>query len=205
MVIQSSSENDHATYEVNCNSCTCKPTHNPIFKGEKSEFSNFQELFGVHVYKRTDIDDVAKFTYLLGSLDSEPLRVVQSPSVTAGNYEVSRELLKKYYGNDHQTLVILHRRLADLFVLKCNCKELKAFRIELTILTKQIKRLSGSALDQGMLLSLICQKLSQGRVYLKVVAYLRKCDFDLNELFTALDFLIRSMEDDALQMGGKSR
>ncbi|XP_064079456.1 uncharacterized protein LOC135196539 [Macrobrachium nipponense] len=173
----------------------------PMIKGEKSEFATFTELFYAHARSRPDLDDVAKYTYLLGSLEGELLEVVQSFSVTAANYQVAHDLLEKYYGNQQQTLVILHRRLANLFVPKCNYVDLKNFRIELTVLIERIKHLSRSPLDHGMLLSLINQKLSQGQVYCKIVEYLHKCDFSLNELFKALDFIIRSMKDDALQKG----
>ncbi|XP_064101184.1 uncharacterized protein LOC135211888 [Macrobrachium nipponense] len=148
-----------------------------------------------------DLDDIAKFTYLLRSLKGKLLRVVQALSITVADYNVALNLLDRYYGNQHQALVMLHRWSANIFVPKFNNIKLREFRIELSVLIEQIKHLSGSALDQGMLLSLINQKLSQSHVYQKVVEYLHKCDYSLDELLETLDFLIRYYEDDTLQKG----
>ncbi|XP_068212568.1 uncharacterized protein [Palaemon carinicauda] len=52
-------------------------------------------------------------------------------------------------------------------------------------------------------MSLINQKLSEGKLYRKVVEHLRKCDYMLEEFFEAIDFIIRMLEDDALQRGDK--
>ncbi|XP_068235693.1 uncharacterized protein [Palaemon carinicauda] len=54
-----------------------------------------------------------------------------------------------------------------------------------------------------MVMSLINQKLSEGKLYRKVVEHLRKCDYTLDEFFNAIDFIIRMLEDDALQRGDK--
>ncbi|XP_064089903.1 uncharacterized protein LOC135203902 [Macrobrachium nipponense] len=54
-----------------------------------------------------------------------------------------------------------------------------------------------------MVMSLINQKLSEGKLYRKVVEHLRKCDYSLEEFFESIDFIIRMLEDDALQRGEK--
>ncbi|XP_068250219.1 uncharacterized protein [Palaemon carinicauda] len=180
-----------------------KPLPLPTFEGEVQEYASYRELFTIHVDRRADLDDVSKFTYLLGTLDKEPLRVVKSLSVTAANYRIALDLLDKQYGNVHQTLVILHRKLANIFVPSLDPVELKRFRFELTIIIEQIKRLSKDDIGQGMVMSLINQKLSEGKLYRKVVEHLRKCDYTLDEFFDAIDFIIRMLEDDALQRGDK--
>ncbi|XP_064111320.1 uncharacterized protein LOC135218801 [Macrobrachium nipponense] len=192
----------NATQTKTCLPCL-KELALSVFKGEKSKFSHFQELFNVYVHNHKDLDNVAKFTYLLDSQEGQPLRVVQALSVLAVNYTMALNLLTKYYGNQHQMLIVLHQWLANIFVPKFKNIKLSELRIEFTVLIEQIKCLSGSTLDQGMLLRLINQKLSQGHVYQKVVNYLSKCDYSLDELFEALNFLIRYLEDDALQNGGE--
>ncbi|XP_064083287.1 uncharacterized protein LOC135199308 [Macrobrachium nipponense] len=180
-----------------------KPLPLPTFEGEVQEYASYRELFTIHVDRRADLDDVSKFTYLLGTLGRDPLRIVKSLSVTAANYQVALDLLDKQYGNVHQTLVILHRKLANIFVPSLNPIELKKFRFELTVIIEQIKRLSTNDIGHGMVMSLINQKLSEGKLYRKVVEHLRKCDYNLEEFFEAIDFIIRMLEDDALQRGKK--
>ncbi|XP_068250257.1 uncharacterized protein [Palaemon carinicauda] len=181
-----------------------KPQPLPTFEGEVvQEYASFRELFTIHVDRRADLDDVSKFTYLLGTLGRNPLRIVKSLSVTAANYRIALDLLDKQYGNVHQTLVILHRKLANIFVLSLNPVELKRFRFELTIIIKQIKRLSGNNIGHGMVMSLINKKWSEGKLYRKGVEHLRKCDYTLDEFFNAINFIIRMLEDDALQRGDK--
>ncbi|XP_064112036.1 uncharacterized protein LOC135219307 [Macrobrachium nipponense] len=118
-------------------------------------------------------------------------------------YQVALDLLDKQYGNVHQTLVILHRKLVNIFVPSLNPVELKKFRFELTVIIEQIKRLSTNDIGHGMVMSLINQKLSEGKIYRKVVEHLRKCDYNLEEFFEPIDFIIRMLEDDTLQRGEK--
>ncbi|XP_068242281.1 uncharacterized protein [Palaemon carinicauda] len=180
-----------------------KPLPLPTIEGEVQEYASFRELFTIHVDRRADLDDVSKFTYLLGTLGRDPLRIVKSLSVTAANYRIVLDLLDKQYGNVHQTLVILHRKLANIFIPSFNPVELKRFRFELTIIIEQIKRLSSNDIGHGMVMSIINQKLSEGKLYRKVVEHLRKCDYTLDEFFDAIDFIIRMVEDDALTRGDK--
>ncbi|XP_068240115.1 uncharacterized protein [Palaemon carinicauda] len=180
-----------------------KPLPLPTFEGEVQEYASYRELFTIHVDRRADLDDVSKFTYLLGTLGRDPLRIVKSLSVTPANYKIALDLLDKLYGNVHQSLVILHRKLANIFVFSLDPVELKRFRFELTIIIEEIKRLSSNDIGHGMVMSLINQKLSEGKLYRKVVEHLRKCDYTLDEFFDAIDFIIRMLEDDALQRGDK--
>ncbi|XP_068242157.1 uncharacterized protein [Palaemon carinicauda] len=94
----------------------CFPPSIEAAEGEVQEYASFRELFTIHVDQRADLDDVPKFTYLLGTLGREPIRIVKSLSVTAANYKIALDLLDRQYGNVHQTLVILHRKLANIFV-----------------------------------------------------------------------------------------
>ncbi|XP_068204637.1 uncharacterized protein [Palaemon carinicauda] len=191
------------TQTVNVSLPKLKPLPLPTFEGEVQEYASYRELFTIHVDRRADLDDVSKFTYLLGTLGRDPLRIVKSLSVTAANYKIALDLLDKQYGNVHQTLVILHRKLANIFVPSLNPVELKRFRFELTIIIKQIKRLSSNDIGHGMVMSLINQKLSEGKLFRKVVEHLRKCDYTLDEFFDAINFIIQMLEDDALQRGDK--
>ncbi|XP_068213807.1 uncharacterized protein [Palaemon carinicauda] len=180
-----------------------KPLPLPTFEGEVQEYASHHELFTIHVDTRADLDDVSKFTYLLGTIGREPLRIVKSLSVTAPNYRIALDLLDIQYGYVHQTLVILHLKLANIFVPSLDSVELKRFRFELAIIIEQIKRLSKDDIGQGMVMSLINQKLSEGKLYRKVVAHLRKFDYTLEEFFEAIDFIIRMLEDNALQRGNR--
>ncbi|XP_068215779.1 uncharacterized protein [Palaemon carinicauda] len=143
------------------------------------------------------------FNFIVRTLGRDPLRIVKSLSVTVANYKIALDLLDKKYGNVHQTLVILHRKLANIFVPSLNPVELKKFRFDLTIIIEQIKRLSSNDIGHGMVMSFINQKLSEEKLYRKVVEHLRKCDYTLDEFIDAIDFIIRMLEDDALQRGDK--
>ncbi|XP_068203708.1 uncharacterized protein [Palaemon carinicauda] len=180
-----------------------KPLPLLMFEGEVQEYALFRELFTIHVDRRADLDDVSKFRYLLWTLCRDPLRIVKSLSVTAANYRIALDLLDKQYCNVHQTLVNLHKKLANIFVPSLDPVELRRFRFELTIIINQIKRLSSNDIGHGMVMSLINQRLSEGKLYRKVVEHLRKCDYALDEFFGAIDFIIRMLEDEFLQQGDK--
>ncbi|XP_068203651.1 uncharacterized protein [Palaemon carinicauda] len=180
-----------------------KPRPIPTFEGEVQEYASYRELFTIHLDRRADLDDVSKFRYLLRTLGRDSVRIVKSLSETAANYKIALDLLDKQCDDVNQTLVTLHRKLSNIFVPSLYPVELKRFRFELTIIIKQIKRLSSNDIGHGMVMNLINQKLSEGKLYRKVVEHLRKCDYTLDKFFDTIDFIIRMFEEDALQRGDK--
>ncbi|XP_068203642.1 uncharacterized protein [Palaemon carinicauda] len=180
-----------------------KPLPLPTFEGEVQKYASYREIFTIHVDRRADLDDVSKFAYLLRTLGRDSVRIVKSLSETAANYKIALDLLDNQYDNVNQTLVTLHRKLANIFVPSLYPVELKRFRFELTIIIKQVKRLSSNDIGHGMVMNLINQKLSEGKLYRKVVEHLRKCDYTLDKFFDTIDFIIRMLEEDALQRGDK--
>ncbi|XP_068213538.1 uncharacterized protein [Palaemon carinicauda] len=90
-----------------------KPLPLPTFEGEVQEYASYRELFTIHVDRRADLDDVSKFTYLLGTLGRDPLRIVKSLSVTAANYKIALDLLDKQYDEFFDAIDFIIRMLED--------------------------------------------------------------------------------------------
>ncbi|XP_062714127.1 uncharacterized protein LOC134290914 [Aedes albopictus] len=71
----------------------------PEFKGDFDEWMNFHDLFNTLIHSNHQLSEVQKFQYLKAVLKGDALRLVQSLAVTATNYDIAWDLLKKRFDN----------------------------------------------------------------------------------------------------------
>ncbi|XP_030762930.1 uncharacterized protein LOC115887601 [Sitophilus oryzae] len=71
----------------------------PTFFGNYESWFSFIDIFDSIVNNRTDLSDVDKFLYLRLSCKGDALKLIESLDVTASNYSVAIELLRKRYEN----------------------------------------------------------------------------------------------------------
>ncbi|XP_062537957.1 uncharacterized protein LOC134206279 [Armigeres subalbatus] len=71
----------------------------PEFKGDFDKWMNFYDLFSTLIHQNQQLSTIQKFQYLKAVLKGDALRLVQSLAVTATNYGIAWDLLKKRFDN----------------------------------------------------------------------------------------------------------
>ncbi|XP_055615345.1 uncharacterized protein LOC129761635 [Toxorhynchites rutilus septentrionalis] len=71
----------------------------PEFKGDFDEWMNFHDLFVSLIHTNQHLSSIQKFQYLKAVLKGDALRLVQSLAVTATNYGIAWDLLKRRFDN----------------------------------------------------------------------------------------------------------
>lgn len=99
----------------------------PIFGGNDSEWLSFKELYMSLIHSKKNLSEVEKFQYLRCCLQGEPKRLIDTFSVTGGNYSVAWNLLLGYYDNTKQFKKRQARSLFQLpTIIEESSVELKA-------------------------------------------------------------------------------
>ncbi|XP_053686155.1 uncharacterized protein LOC128735696 [Sabethes cyaneus] len=71
----------------------------PDFSGNFDEWMNFHDLFSTTIHINSQLSAVQNFQYLKTVLKGDALRLVQSLAVSAANYVIAWDLLKKRFDN----------------------------------------------------------------------------------------------------------
>ncbi|XP_058840607.1 uncharacterized protein LOC131696092, partial [Topomyia yanbarensis] len=71
----------------------------PDFSGDYDEWMNFHDLFSTLIHTNGQLSAVQKFQYLKTVLKGDALRLVQSLAVSAANYAIAWDLIKKRFDN----------------------------------------------------------------------------------------------------------
>ncbi|XP_037038490.1 uncharacterized protein LOC119076010 [Bradysia coprophila] len=82
----------------------------PKFNGDYGKWTNFKDLFNQMMEQR-DLTSTEKFMYLRGNLTGEPLALIESLQVTAGNYILAWDLLNDRYENPRHIIKSLLNKL----------------------------------------------------------------------------------------------
>jgi len=98
------------------------------FSGQAEKWVAFCNLFENSVHNNISISDVEKFTYLLSCLTNEPLNLVKDLPITAANYNIAWQQLKKRYNNPRLLITIHVSNILDLPTMhNCSVKQLRTF------------------------------------------------------------------------------
>lgn len=71
----------------------------PTFHGKYETWYSFRDIFNSLVHIRTDLTEIDKFLYLKICCKDDALNLIESLDVTADNYSIAFELLRKRYEN----------------------------------------------------------------------------------------------------------
>lgn len=71
----------------------------PEFSGNFDEWINFHDVFTTTIHANAQLSAVQKFQYLKSVLKGDALRLVQSLAVSAANYTIAWDLLRKRFDN----------------------------------------------------------------------------------------------------------
>lgn len=170
------------------------------FNGDFSKWGNFWGIFSALVDRRPDISNIIKFNYLLQSLTDEALEVVKGLNISEYNYVVAVQLLTERYGNTHKSQQLLIRRFNNLPVPKNTLSDLKHFTLLARQLLAQIQGQEVIKDANEFIKSLIIQKLPKS-VFESIVNKFGKFDFNLEQLFEGLTFVIDLLEFNEIKQG----
>lgn len=113
----------------------------PFSGKDKTLYLAFKEKFMSVIGLKPNLDDLTKFTYLIGFLEpkSPALELVQSLPIIASSYNIAIDTLDKIYLNPKEIQRNLATKLTNLKPVKCSYDELYKFYCELECLLGQIK------------------------------------------------------------------
>lgn len=101
------------------------------FTGEFSDWNSFYELYENLILKNNSLSDVQKFIYLKSYLQGEPLNLISSLQLTAGNFQIALNTLKDRYENQFRIVNAHIKKLLDVSVLnKTSPSEIRQFIIQ---------------------------------------------------------------------------
>ena len=98
------------------------------FSGDFTQWKAFWDIFNTSVHKRTDLDQIEKFTYLKGLLEGDALRLVEGFSLEAHYYDEAVGLLQSTYGRDTEIKMCFVKKLLELDSPEVSAESLQQFR-----------------------------------------------------------------------------
>uniref|UniRef100_A0A914MNZ3 CCHC-type domain-containing protein n=1 Tax=Meloidogyne incognita TaxID=6306 RepID=A0A914MNZ3_MELIC len=130
----------------------------PNFSGKSSDWPSFWSLFEISIDKNNNLDDSEKLTYLLASLHRpHPYNEVSGYAVTAVNYPLVLNHLKKRFGENHTIKRELYSELNKLCPRVAKLDEVRSNWISINRVTQQLKAL-GEEVDNGALIQQVENK-----------------------------------------------
>ena len=100
------------------------------FSGNFDEWETFWSSFRNNVDSRYDLEQSAKLTYLLQSLERSPREMISGLSHTGDNYRIALESLHDRYANPIQRSEVLLQKFFNLPSPRHNAIELRKFLTE---------------------------------------------------------------------------
>ena len=99
----------------------------PTFSGNFDEWETFWSSFSNNVDSTDDLEQSAKLTYLLQSLEGEPQKIISGLSHTDDNYCIALESWRDRYADPVQRSEVLLQKFFNLPSPRHNVKELRKF------------------------------------------------------------------------------
>ena len=169
------------------------PIKLPTFSGNITEWRPFWDLFSAMVDNQPDVPPVEKFSQLTTHLEGEAKGALQGLSLTAENYPLALNLLKKRYAKDERVLRILREELANLPAPKHNYLELDRFLMSYNRLTGQINAIEGIKEGNVMTKTVLMNKLAVKTIE-SVRREYHKADVSLDEIIKYITFFLDTAE-----------
>ena len=127
------------------------------FRNDKSQsFTNFWSMFTTIYDSNTDMTPIQKLVTLISFLDGEPLRAIETIPITAANYEVVKDELKRKYHNEQATISKLYHELSILKPCHTPTDEFE-YSMTLDSITRQLEGLGMGVQDTQMWRTFECK------------------------------------------------
>ncbi|KAJ8928095.1 hypothetical protein NQ314_019375 [Rhamnusium bicolor] len=112
------------------------------FTGLQQNWASFFDIFKALVLNNSDLADVQKLIYLKSSLKGEPLKLVETLSLTSANLQVAIKILTERYENKLATIYSHIKGLVELpSITKSNPTSLREFVVSIKQNTESLKNL----------------------------------------------------------------
>lgn len=86
----------------------------PTFDGDLTKWKSFEDAFNALIDQNDAINDVLKLYYLRGASTGEALDMVESLEITAANYKIAYELLKKRFDHRRRAIYAYANQIINL-------------------------------------------------------------------------------------------
>ena len=203
--IHSLSVNQHATATV-----TNKKRHAKLpeiklltFSRNFDEWRIFWRSFRNNVDSRDDLEQSAKLTYLLQSLEREPREIISGLSHTDDNYRIALDSLHDRYADPVQQTEVLLQKFFNLPTPRYNAKELRKFLTEYRKVREQMWHVEDFDASALTIRSVLLQKLSY-QTYSEICDHIKNHNFSLQEMDSTLQYIIGKLEHAHLIKGDKA-
>ena len=203
--IHSLSVNQQATATI-----TSKKPHSKLpeiklltSNGNFDEWEIFWSSFRNNVDSRDDLEQSAKLTHLLQSLEGEPREMISRLSHTDDNYCVALDSLHDWYADPVQQTEVLLQKFPNLPTPRHNAKELRKFLTEYRKVREQMRHVEDFDASALTIRSVLLRKLSY-QTYSEISGYVKNHNFSLQEMDSTLQYIIGKLEHAHLIMGDKT-
>ena len=110
----------------------------PTFDGNLLEFPEFFSRYSTLIGNKAELDDTNKFSLLKSCLRGRALQSIQGLAITAENYHIALDILKRRYDDKVTTRHILFSQLANLPPCDPDGRNLQSLYNKMFALTRQL-------------------------------------------------------------------
>ena len=150
------------------------------FTGKFDEWETFWSSFRNNVDSRDDLEQSAKLTYLLQSLEGEPREMISGLSHTDDNYHIAVQALHDRYADLIQQTEVLLQKFFNLSS-RHSAKELRKFLIEYRKIREQMWHVEDFHSSNLVIRSAVLRKLPY-QTYSEISDHLKNHNFNLQEM-----------------------
>ena len=161
----------------------------PCFSGDPLEWMTFWDQFSAIVDLRNDMDDVNKFSYLMGRLEGEARSCLQGLALTKDNYHHAKTLLHQRFGRREK--IIVHHIQKLLNISQSSSKNLWGLYDSVQIHTRSLKNLGIAGENYGFVLAPTILHQLPGPIRLE---WARQSEGHEGDLEYLLDFLLKEIQ-----------
>ena len=165
----------------------------PQFSGEEEDWESFWAKFESLVHSRNDIQDTLKFVYLDNAIKGKAKKVISGYQVTAANYPIVVDQLKKHYEDPDRVRRNLCQQLCKLKSPRHDSRELKEFRIEYNYVLESLRQHNRVDDAAWFFIELLLNKLHVDTLEF-LFTYHKTRYIDLKQLNEGLEYLCDVLE-----------
>ena len=173
------------------------------FSGNFDEWETFWSSFHNNVHSRDDLEQSAKLTYLLQSLEGEPREMIKGLSHTDDNFLIAISSLHDRYADPIKRTEVLLQKFFNLPSPRHNAKELRKFLTEYRKVWDQMRHVEDFDASALTVRSVLLRKLSY-QTYSEISDHFKNHNFSLQEMDSTLPYIIGKFEHAYLIMGDKT-
>ena len=163
------------------------------FSGNFVEWETFWSSFHNNVHSRDDLEQSAKLTYLLQSLEGEPREMIKGLSHTDDNYLIAISSLHYRYADPIKQTEVLLQKFFNLPSPCHNAKEFRKFLTEYRKVRDQMRHVEDFDSSALTIRPVLFLKLSY-QTYSEISDHVKIHNFSLQKMDNTLQYIIGKLE-----------